>query len=49
MGENPVAHLNLSASEYPLHGSDAKGVLEKAEAFMEKSILAGFNKAVLSD
>ena len=49
MGENPSAHLNLSAAEYPLHGSDAKTVLEKAETFMQKAILAGANKAVLSD
>jgi diguanylate cyclase (GGDEF)-like protein len=49
MGENPIAHLNLSAAEYPLHGSDAKAVLEKAETFMQKAVLAGVNKAVLSD
>jgi diguanylate cyclase (GGDEF)-like protein len=49
MGESPIAHLNLSAAEFPLHAQDAKSLLEKADEFMNKAVLAGPNKAVLSD
>lgn len=49
MGEKPVFHVNLSAAEFPLHAPDAPGLLAKAEDFMAKAVLAGPNKAVLSD
>jgi diguanylate cyclase (GGDEF)-like protein len=49
VGEEGSAYLNLSAAEFPLHAQDATGLLEKAEEFMQRAVLAGPNKAVLSD